>query len=62
MAESGIEGQFQFEGLPPGTYLLISSMELNEFNEQALRQAGAKEVAVGAGARPSLQLDLHMER
>ncbi len=62
VTSTGPDGRFQFKTLPPGAYLMLSTMELDEFNEQSLRQAGAREVALTAGSSKTLQLDLHVER
>lgn len=53
------EGRFQFVGLPAGDYRIISTVDLDEINEQTLDHARAESVSVTEGATKSVTLALY---
>jgi len=56
------EGRFAFLGLPPGGYRIISTVDLDELDDNTLDHARAESVTVSEGATESVTLTLYQVR
>lgn len=60
--QSDHEGRFAFVGLPPGDYRIISTVDLDELDDNALDHARVESVTVSEGATKSVTLTLYQVR
>jgi hypothetical protein len=58
VALADIDGRFQFNGLPPGDYRLLSTFDVLEIDEEILAESRAPEIHVGKSARATAELPL----
>lgn len=56
---TGSDGRFLFTGLPPGEYLLLSSLDYQQVTNELLQRAGAVTVVVGESATAGVSLVLY---
>jgi hypothetical protein len=52
------DGQFRFEGLPPGEYRLLATFDVTEVDEQILDEARAPALRIDASQRTAVELPL----
>lgn len=57
--QSDHEGKFAFVGLPAGDYRILSTVDLDEIDENTLDHARAESVAVSEGATKSVTISLY---
>src|SRR5258708_3828626 len=55
-----VHGQYQFAGLAPGNYRVLSSFEYQTPDSATMSSAGARQVKVESGADLQLDLDLYV--
>ncbi len=55
---TGPKGEFKFDGVAPGQYLILSTWDLDEIDEAALTGAGARSLTLGQGQRETADLTL----
>ena len=53
------QGNYRFEGLPPGPYLALSSFDVADVNEQTMAAAQAKAIALEEGGTLTLDLEIY---
>ena len=61
-ARTDMHGQFQFDGLAPGTYRVLSTFEFQMPDAAAMSNAGAKIVNVEEGHDSGVELELYVIR
>jgi hypothetical protein len=61
LEEEGTRGEYRFRGLPPGTYRLLSTFDLEDPDEQIMEAAHARQTALKEAGAESLDLDLYIK-
>jgi hypothetical protein len=56
---AGADGTFQFHGLPPGTYRILASFDLDWSDRNAIDYARPIELSIGESASPSQDIPLY---
>jgi hypothetical protein len=56
------KGNYRFDGLPPGRYLIAASFEISTPNEDAMRLARAEDVTLAEGATADVTVALYTEQ
>ena len=59
---TGVHGQYQFDGLAPGNYRVLSSFEYRMPDSKTMVSAGAKELKIDGGSSAAQDLDLYVIR
>jgi len=62
VAVTDVQGRYRLSGLAPGRYRVLSSFEYQMPDSQALTDAGAKDVLIGAHTDTAFDLDLYVIR
>ena len=57
--QTDVDGNYRFDGLAPGTYLVLSSLDLTEVNEETMAASHARTITIEEGRTVTQDLDLY---